>query len=602
MTTTITTPIEDYAVLGDARTVALVSRTGSIDWLCLPRLDSHACFAALLGTPENGRWLLAAEHATSVERAYDGGSFVLETTYTTPSGRARVTEWMPLADGRSDIIRRVEGLEGTVTFRHEWIVRFGYGAIVPWVSRVRDSDGVKVIRAIAGPDSLTMHARHLPKAHHNHHEDTFEIRAGECEDFALTWTPSWAPVPDLLPVADRLEETRKLWDKWANACAYDGEHRDAVVRSLLVLRLLTNDETGGIAAAATTSLPEKFGGVRNWDYRFCWLRDAAMTLESLLEFGYREEALGWRSWLLRAVAGDFEDLQIMYRIDGSRGLPERELGHLPGYAGSAPVRIGNGAVDQVQNDVLGEVMVSLDLARECGLEETSDSWSLQVHLVDEMLDNWRKPDHGIWEIRGDKRHFTHSKVMCWAAVHRAIIGIEKYGLPGPLEKWRAVREEIRDDVLTHGFDPALNSFVQYYGSDQVDASLLALLQVGFLPPDDPRIIGTVDRIRNDLAEGPYVLRYRTSKGVDGLPPGEHSFLACSFWLVDALARIGRVDDARKNMTELVGVANDVDLLAEEYDAEHTRFAGNFPQALSHLGLVRAAHTLDVVEKGTARVN
>ncbi|TDE90422.1 glycoside hydrolase family 15 protein [Occultella glacieicola] len=588
------TPIEDYAVLGDSRTAALVSRTGSIDWLCLPALDSPSCFANLLGTPEHGRWLLTAPDATDVTRAYDGGSFVLTTEYTTATGRARVTEWMPMEDERADVLRRIEGLEGTVAFHHELAIRFGYGTVVPWVRRTEDPGGVAVIRAVAGPDALTLHGDRLPRATGTHHEDDFEVRGGERLQFSLTWTPSWADGPEALPADDYLGATTGIWDAWASACEYRGPHADVVKRSLLVLRLLTNDETGGIAAAATTSLPEEFGGVRNWDYRYCWLRDAALTLEALLDFGYREEADGWRSWLLRAVAGDYEDLQIMYRIDGGRDLPERELPHLPGYAASTPVRIGNGAVGQVQNDVLGEVMVALDQAREAGLVETEDSWSLQVHLVQDMLDRWRGPDHGIWEIRGEKQHFTQSKVMCWAAVDRAIRGVEVHGLPGPIEQWRAARDEIRADVLAHGYDPDANTFTQHYGSTEVDASLLQLLQVGFLPADDPRIVGTVTRIDADLADGPHVMRYHTATGVDGLPAGEHHFYACSFWLVDALARIGRADEAAARMTALVATVNDLGLLAEEYDPVNTRFAGNFPQALSHLALVRAAYTLEAL--------
>ncbi|MHB1289634.1 glycoside hydrolase family 15 protein, partial [Georgenia sp.] len=436
--TPTTTPIEDYAALGDTRSVALVSRHGSVDWLCLPRLDSPACFAALLGTPEHGRWLLTAvadeepddaaragtDERVEVSRRYLGDSFVLETTYTTPTGTARVVEAMPLADRRSDLVRRVEGLTGTVTFVHEWVVRFGYGKHRPWIHRDTDPDGTEVIRAVAGPDSLTLHGDRLPRAADGRHADRFTVAPGERVCLTLTWSPSWEPVPAPVDADEAFARTEILWADWAGASTYDGEYRDHVLRSLLALRLLTQDPMGGIAAAATTSLPEEPGGSRNWDYRFSWLRDAALTLEALLEVGYRGEAEGWRQWLLRAAAGEPDQLQIMYRLDGARELPERILDHLPGYGGAAPVRIGNAAVDQHQNDVLGEVMLALDLARREGLAETPSSWSLQRHLVENMIGTWRTPDHGIWEVRGPLRHFTHSKVMCWAALDCAVRAVE----------------------------------------------------------------------------------------------------------------------------------------------------------------------------------
>lgn len=609
------TPIEDYAVLGDTHSVALVSLRGSVDWLCLPRLDSATCFAALLGTPEHGRWLLTAvadddetaaggdapDDRVTVTRRYLGDSFVLETTYTTPTGTARVVEAMPLVERRSDLVRQVEGLTGTVTFVHEWVVRFGYGKHRPWVRRDTDPDGATVIRAVSGPDSLTLHGGRLPRAADGRHADRFTVTAGERATFALTWTPSWEPVPPAIDVDDAFARTEILWATWSRASTYDGDHEEEVRRSLLVLRLLTQDPTGGIAAAATTSLPEEPGGSRNWDYRFSWLRDAALTLEALLEVGYREEAEGWRQWLLRAAAGEPDELQIMYRLDGSRELPERILDHLPGYGGATPVRIGNAAVDQHQNDVLGEVMLALDLARREGLAETPGSWSLQRHLVENMIDRWRTPDHGIWEIRGPLRHFTHSKVMCWAALDCAVRAVEVEGLDGPVERWRAVRDEIREDVLAHGYDAELGSFVQYYGAKHTDAALLQLVQIGFLPPDDPRLVGTVARVRAELADGPWVHRYRTSTGVDGLPGGEHPFLACCFWLVDALARTGDVATAGAFMARLCAATNDVGLLAEEYDPVARTFAGNMPQAFSHLTLVRAAHALDVAREAAAPV-
>ncbi|TRW44028.1 glycoside hydrolase family 15 protein [Georgenia yuyongxinii] len=600
-----TTPIEEYAVLGDARSVAVVSRRGSIDWLCLPWLDSEACFAALLGTSENGRWLLTAVSADDgevrVDRRYLGDSWVLETTYTTPTGQARVIEAMPLRDERSDIIRRIEGVSGTVTFVHEFVVRFGYGKTRPWVHREKDPDGRTVIRAVAGPDALTMHGDRLPRADNGRHLDYFDITAGDVQDLVLTWNHSWEPVPRLPDVDHELVRTEQIWAGWARTSTYDGEFDEQVRRSLLVLRLLTQDPTGGIAAAATTSLPEEIGGERNWDYRFSWLRDAALTLEALLELGFRGEGETWRQWLLRAAAGEPEHLQIMYRLDGARELPERELAHLPGYAGSRPVRVGNAAVDQHQNDVLGEVMLALDLARRAGLRADDDGWALQRHLVDSLLARWTEPDHGIWEIRGPLRHFTHSKVMCWAALDCAVRAVEDYGCTGPVEKWRAARAQVHADVLAHGWDDELRSFVQYYGAKHTDASLLQMVQVGFLPPDDPRLHGTIARIRQELADGPWVRRYLTSTGVDGLAGDEHPFLACCFWLVDALARTGDVATAHHHMEQLCAVINDVGLLAEEYDPVGHRFTGNFPQAFSHLTLVRAAHALDAARAAAAPV-
>ncbi|GAA4422205.1 glycoside hydrolase family 15 protein [Georgenia halophila] len=601
-------PIGDYAAIGDARTVALVSHEGSVDWLCLPWLDSPAVFAALLGTPENGRWRLAAvadddegdgegddgdgdSGGVTAERRYRGDSFVLETTWTTPTGSARVIDAMPLGDDRSDLVRRVEGVSGSVTFEHEWLVRFGYGKTTPWVHRVRTKDGAEAIRAVAGPDSLTLEGDRLPRGDRRKHADRFTVSAGETVDHVLTWSRSWLPVPDLPDVDAALAETEEIWGQWARSTTYSGPHRETVVRSLLVLNLLTQEPTGGIAAAATTSLPEEIGGERNWDYRFSWLRDAALTVEALIELGFRDEVEQWRAWLLRAVAGDPENLQIMYRLDGSRDLPERELEHLTGYAGSTPVRIGNAAVDQHQNDVLGEVMLALDLARRNGVEGDHDAWALQRVLVNKMVDHWREPDHGIWEIRGPLRHFTHSKVMCWAALDCAVRAVEEHGMEGPVEQWRAVRDEVREDVLSQGYDEELGSFVQYYGGKAVDASLLQLVAVGFLPPDDPRILGTVDRVRAELADGPWVNRYRTETGVDGLAGGEHPFLACCFWLVDALARTGDVETATAYMDELVDAANDLGLFAEEFDQHQQRFTGNFPQAFSHLTLVRAAYSL-----------
>ncbi|WP_315092683.1 glycoside hydrolase family 15 protein [uncultured Cellulomonas sp.] len=594
-------PVEDYAVLGDGRTAALVSLRGSIDWLCLPTFDAAACFARLLGTPEHGRWLLTVRDATSVTRRYLDDSFVLETTYETAAGTAVALETMPLNDGRSDLVRRIACTRGHVEVEHEWVVRFGYGAIEPWVRHITDEDGNDAIRAIAGPDSLTLRGDRLPTAADHRHADRFTLRAGEAVDLSLTWTRSWEPVPPRLTIADRIDTTRISWGLWARSCAYQGSYREAVVRSLLVLRMLTDSETGGIVAAATTSLPEDFGGARNWDYRFCWLRDAAMTLEALLEHGYRDEATEWRDWLLRAVAGRSSDLQIMYRVDGGRDLPERVLDHLPGYAGSRPVRVGNAAVGQVQNDVLGEVMCALEMAREAGLEETTDSWSMQRHLVDQLLSQWREPDRGIWEVRGDPQHFTHSKVMAWAAVDRGVRAAEKHGLDAPVDRWRAEREAIRSDVLTHGWNEERGTFVQSYGAQHTDAALLQLAQVDFLPPDDPRLLSTLAAIRAELEVAPGLLRrYRVERTDDGVPGDEHAFLACSFWLADALARTDDVEGSSKVLDILVGLASDVGLLAEQYDPAGRRMAGNHPQALSHLALVRAVHSHDLALERSAR--
>ncbi|WP_028047931.1 glycoside hydrolase family 15 protein [Cellulomonas sp. URHE0023] len=589
-----TVPIEEYAVLGDGSTAVLVSRRGSIDWLCLPTFDSAACFARLLGTRENGRWLLTVRGATTATRRYLPDSFVLETTYEAPTGTAVTLETMPLNDGRADLVRRLECTSGSVEVDHEWIVRFGYGAVEPWVHHVTDDDGADTIRAIAGPDSLLLRGDRLPVAQDHRHADRFTLQAGESVELALTWIRSWDPVPPRLTILDRVDQTRIAWGLWARSSAYEGSYREAVVRSLLVLRLLTDSESGGIVAAPTTSLPEDFGGERNWDYRYCWLRDAAMTLEALLEHGYVDEASDWRAWLLRAVAGSPQDLQIMYRVDGGRRLPERVLDHLAGYAGSRPVRVGNAAVGQLQHDVLGEVMCALQQARDAGITETDDSWSLQRHLVDHLVDTWREPDRGIWEVRGDPQHFTHSKVMSWAAVDRAVRAAERYGFDAPLDRWRAERDAIHADVLANAWNAERGTFVQSYGATHTDASLLQLAQVGFLPPDDPRLLSTVRTIRAELEVAPGLLRrYRTEKTDDGVPGDEHAFLACSFWLADALARVDDVEGSTEVLDILTGLANDVGLLAEQYDPVGRRMAGNMPQALSHLALVRAVHSHDL---------
>jgi GH15 family glucan-1,4-alpha-glucosidase len=597
--------IEDYAVLGDQRTAALVGIDGSVDWLCLPRFDSPACFAALLGTEKHGRWLLAPDGPHEVSRRYRDGTFVLETTYRTDEGSVRVIDAMPNGDGRADLVRRVEGLDGSVRMRHEWIVRFGYGHVMPWLHRIVDQHGHPALHAVAGPDMVVLRGTRLPTASDRRHTDLFDIGAGEVVEWSTTWFHAWQDVPEAFDIEQSLDRTTAEWQKWASAAPEGGPYREPLTRSLLVLRLLTHSVTGGIVAAPTTSLPEQFGGPRNWDYRFCWLRDAALTLEALIDCGYIEEARGWRRWLLRAVAGDPEDLQIMYGVDGSRDLAERLLTHLPGYENSEPVRIGNAAVDQRQTDVLGEVMLALSAARDAGLEADESSWDLQRVLVSNLAKHWQDPDNGIWEVRGEPRHFTHSRVMVWVAFDRAVRAIEEYGRPGPLEQWRELRDQVREEVLREGFDDELGTFVQYYGSRHTDAALLQIPIVGFLPPDDPRVRGTVQAIERELMHDGLLLRYRTEQGVDGLPPGEEPFLACSFWLAEVYALAGRLQDAEAMIDRLVGLSNDLGLLSEEYAPASGRMAGNFPQALSHLALVgavnayRRAHTARVEQRGPA---
>ncbi|KRC86865.1 glucoamylase [Terrabacter sp. Root85] len=595
MSEPVPTPIEDYAVLGDLGTAALVSRKGSVDWLCLPRFDSRACFSALLGTPDHGRWLITPVDPDAVTtRRYVGNSFVLETIHETPTGRVRVTDVMPLGDGRSDLLRRIEGVEGTVRMVHEWTVRFNYGRTRPWVMRHtedREDHTDEIITAIAGPDMLVLRGARLPHAQDGHHVDEFDVVAGQTFTFSTTWFRSHEEIPPPLRVRARIDETIALSEEYASRSDYAGPYEDAVTRSLLVLRGLTHQSTGGIVAAATTSLPEEFGGERNWDYRFCWLRDAALTLEALLGCGYVEETELWRAWLLRAVAGDPEDMQIMYRVDGGRDLPERVLEHLPGYAGSRPVRVGNAAVEQRQTDVLGEVMISLDHARSKGLEENDDSWHLQRALVNHLAQHWEEADNGLWEIRGPLRHFTHSRVMVWAAFDRAIRAVEQHGVEGPVEHWRELRDQVREEVMTKGFDTERNTFVQHYDTTEVDASLLTLSSIGFVDGDDPRMLGTIAAVESDLLREGLVMRYRTDTGVDGLAGDEHPFLACSFWLVTAYAKAGMTTEATELMDRLVGLTNDVGLLSEEYDPIAKRMVGNFPQAFSHLTLVGAALAL-----------
>jgi GH15 family glucan-1,4-alpha-glucosidase len=581
-------PIEDYALIGDRHTAALVGKNGSIDWLCLPRFDSPACFAALLGDDSHGHWQISPTSDFSVTRRYVEHSAALETTFTTADGVVTLLDVMPTGDNRSDVVRRITGVRGTVRVRHEWVVRLDYGLIVPWVRR-RDVRGEEVITAVAGPDKLCLRGPRLPVGVDQRHRDEFDVEAGDELQFSMTWIPSYERTP---PGADPpIEESIAADGEWANRCHEDVPHAAVVRRSLLTLRLMTHELTGGIVAAPTTSLPEDFGGERNWDYRYCWLRDAALTIESLIDAGYTEEARFWRHWLLRAVAGDPDDLQIMYAVDGSRHLPEHELDHLPGYAGSRPVRIGNGAVSQKQADVLGEVMIALSAARAAGLENDEFAWDLQRSLVTRLLDTWREPDHGIWEIRGPQRHFTYSRVMVWAAFDRAVRAVEDEGMEGPVDRWREARDQVREEVMTRGFDAHRNTFTQHYDTGEVDASLLVLPLTGFIEGDDPKMLGTIEAVEKDLMRDGLLMRYRTESNVDGLSGDEHPFLACSFWLVSAYAAAGRLDEANALFDRLVGLTNDVGLLSEEYDPRGQRMVGNFPQAFSHLTLVQAAFRL-----------
>ena len=583
-------PIEDYALLGDRHTAALVGLNGSVDWMCLPRFDSAACFAALLGNEEHGHWQICPTGDYEVSRRYVGTSAVLETTFTTATGVVQLLDVMPVQDGRADLLRRLTGIKGSVEVSHQWVVRGDYGKVRPWVRRAQVA-GQEVIMATTGPDRLVLRGSRLPRAIDHRHADEFTVDEGDVLGFSTTWFPSHIEVPAGLSHDDRIAHTIELAEQWSAQCRVDVPHPDVVVRSLVTLRLLTHEQTGGIVAAPTTSLPEDFGGERNWDYRYCWLRDAALTLESLVTAGYTEEASLWRNWLLRAVAGDPEDLQVMYTVDGARRLPEWTLDHLPGYEDSRPVRVGNAAVDQRQMDVLGEVMVALDEARRAGLEVDGDSWRLQRALVDDLAKNWQQPDNGIWEIRGPQRHFTHSRVMVWAAFDRGIRAAEASGLEASLDHWREVRDAVRAEILEKGFDRERGTFTQHYDTREVDASLLVLPLVGFVDGDDPMMLGTIAAIEADLMRDGFLLRYRTETGVDGVTGDEHPFLACSFWLVSAYAAAGRRDEAHALFDRLCGLVNDVGLLSEEYDPRTGRMAGNFPQAFSHLTLVQAAYRL-----------
>jgi GH15 family glucan-1,4-alpha-glucosidase len=584
--------IEDYAMIGDTQAAALVGRDGSIDWLCLPRFDSPACFAALLGDEHHGRWRLApAGGSVARERRYRGDTLVLESSFADPSGSVRVVDCMPPRGRDPDVVRVVEGISGRVPMRMELAVRFDYGRSVPWVRRL---DGR--LTAVAGPDALVLDT---PVDTHGEGLCTvaeFEVAADERVPFVLTWHPSReAPGPSVGADA-AIAESVEWWSEWAAGSRYDGEWRDAVTRSLLTLKALHYSPSGGIVAAPTTSLPERLGGVRNWDYRFCWLRDATFTLLALMDAGYDDEARAWRDWLLRAVAGSPEQLQVLYGCEGERRLPELELDWLPGYEGARPVRIGNAAVEQFQLDVYGEVMDALHQARRTGLGPDPDAWEVQRALMEFLESHWTEPDEGIWEVRGPRRDFTHSKVMAWVAVDRAVEAVEHFGLEGPIDRWRTLRDEIHRDVCERGWNPRRSSFTQWYGGDRLDAALLMLPLVGFLPASDERVRATVAAIERELCEDGFVHRYATADShVDGLPPGEGAFLACTFWLADNYALAGQTEKARRTFERLLDLRNDVGLLAEGYDVQAGRMVGNFPQAFSHVPLVNTALNLGAGE-------
>ncbi len=581
--------IEDYALIGDGHTAALVGRDGSIDWLCLPRFDSGACFAALLGSPANGRWLIAPRDSVSnTSRRYRNGTLILETDFETESGTVRVIDCMPLSNQRWDVLRIVEGLSGRVRMHTELVIRFDYGSIVPWVHR---ADGA--LFASAGPDTLELHTPVQTRGEHMTSTADFEIGAGERVPFVLNYRPSHTPEQEPIDADETLMRTQSRWLEWSERCSYQGRWREPVLRSLLTLKALIYEPTGGIVAAPTTSLPEHPGGVRNWDYRYCWLRDATFTLNALLLAGYTEEARAWQEWLLRAVAGSPADMQILYSVTGERRLEEIELAWLPGYGNAAPVRIGNAAATQFQLDVYGEVMDTLHLARAAGQTPQPHAWRIQCVLLAFLETHWREPDEGIWEVRGPRRHFTHSKVMAWVAFDRGVKAVERYGLDGPVEAWRRSRDEVHAQVCEAGFDAKRNSFVQHYGSAELDASLLLIPLVGFLPPDDARVRGTIEAIERELLIDGLVLRYAPAAGIDSLPPGEGVFLPCSFWLADCLAVTGRHAEAEALFERLLALCNDVGLLSEEFDPRSGHMLGNFPQALSHMALVNTARLLSL---------
>ena len=576
--------IEDYALVGDCHTAALVGIDGSIDWLCFPRFDSPACFAALLGTPEHGRWSIApVQPVQSTKRRYRDETLVLETDFVTESGEVRIIDCMPPRTSVPNLVRIVEGRKGQVPMRMELILRFDYGSITPWVRRIPAG-----IRAVAGPDtvycitSVKLHGEDM------HTVGDFSVKAGDRISFDLMWCPTYHCEPAKTDPEKTVRETEAWWREWVSRCTYSGVWKDAVVRSLITLKALTYAPTGGIVAAPTTSLPETIAGVRNWDYRYCWLRDATFTLYALLTGGYTAEADAWRQWLVNSVAGTPSTLNIMYGLAGERRLTELNLKWLPGYEESKPVRIGNAAHAQHQLDVYGEVMDSLHLSRRRGLPCDENTWRVQQAMMNFLETDWQKPDEGIWEVRGPRRQFTHSKVMAWVAADRAVKDAEKFGLAGNIAGWRTLRRQIHEEVCREGFNQSVNSFVQFYDSEEPDASLLMLPLVGFLPATDPRITGTVAYIQETLLRDGFVHRYRTHPEIDGLPTGEGAFLLCTFWLADNLALQGRVDEAHEIFERVLNIRNDVGLLAEQWDSQAQRFLGNYPQAFSHVGLINTA--------------
>jgi GH15 family glucan-1,4-alpha-glucosidase len=585
-------PIEQYALIGDCHTAALVGSDGSIDWLCFPRFDSGACFAALLGGPEHGRWLIGpAAEVTAVRRSYRDATLILETELETKEGCVRLIDFMPASETRWDVVRIIEGVRGRVEMRMDLVVRFDYGSIIPWVRRKEGRDDLLLMTA--GPDTLELTGSVEVRGQDMKTVASFTVGEGERQWFSLNYRYSHLETLPPVDAFEELEQTEALWHKWSGQCKVAGRWRDAMVRSLVTLKALQYTPSGGIIAAPTTSLPEQPGGVRNWDYRYCWLRDATFTLNALLLAGYVKEATEWREWLLRAAAGSPADLQILYGVTGARRLDEWEVPWLPGYESSAPVRVGNAASKQFQLDVYGEVMDTLHLARIGGLEPEAEAWKLQIKLLDFLEEHWQLPDEGIWEVRGPPRHFTHSKMMAWVAFDRVIKDAERDGLDGPLAHWRRVRDEIHAEVCEKGFDRKRNAFIQAYDCDHLDASLLLIPQVGFLPPNDARVLGTIEAIERHLLVEGLVMRYSTETGVDALPPGEGAFLPCSFWLADCYTLTGRRREAEALLERLLALRNDVGLLAEEYDPRAKRMLGNFPQALTHVALVNTARLLSI---------
>jgi len=586
--------LEDYALIGDTHTAALVGRDGSIDWLCLPRFDSGACFAALIGDPSHGRWLLAPSERFRTRRRYRQDTLVLESEYETDSGAVRVTDFMTPRRGQARVVRLVEGIRGVVPVHMELNLRFDYGIAVPWLRQ-----GRRMVTAVAGPDAVELRTDVPLEVVTGLVTANVQIRAGERAAFALVWHRSHEVAPPRIDPWDAARATTRFWKDWSARCTYQGEWRDAVMRSLITLKALTYRPTGGIVAAPTSSLPEELGGSRNWDYRFCWLRDATFTLYSLLQAGYEKEAEAWREWLLRAVAGDPRDLRIMYGLAGERRIPEMVLEWLPGYEDSLPVRVGNDASRQFQLDVYGEVLDLLHQSSREGLPHESAAWEMELRILDVLESAWREPDEGIWEVRGGRRHFTHSKVMAWVGIDRAIRDVELFGFAGPVERWRALRDEIHAEVCREGFDDEIGSFTQSYGSRELDAATLMLPLVGFLPAHDPRVIGTVAAIEERLMYDGFVMRYDTDSHVDGLPGGEGAFIPCTCWLADCLALQDRPDEARELFERVLAVRNDLGLLSEEYDPVHRRMVGNFPQAFSHVSLIGTARNLSRGEVGPA---